>query len=105
MINETFIKDLNKHVTSSQVSTELPPGSPRRYDPIDGLSKHNARIHRESAYADKYKNLPYTFSSPTKSKTLTKKLCSNCDNEVIVHHNCVGVVCTLCGKYSSVKEI
>lgn len=105
MVNDTFKKDIAKFVEKSTVSTELPPGSPRRYEPNVGLAKHNKRIHTESAYADKYKNLPFTFSKPEKSKPLKLKLCGNCEQEVFVHKNCVGIVCRHCGKYSPIKEV
>lgn len=107
MVNDTFTKDLNKFVSSSTVSTELTAGSPRRYDPECGVSKHNARIHKESALADKHKNLPFTFSKPTFSgaKKNIIKVCSNCDTEVYVHTNAVGVICRSCGKYASLKEV
>jgi len=107
MFNETFKKDLNKFVAKTTVSSELAPGAPRRYEPEGGVAKHNARIHKESSFVDKHKNLPFSFSKPTFSgaKKTTIKLCANCDAEVLVHTNAVGVICRSCGKYSSLKEV
>ena len=93
MVNETFKKDLNKFVAKTTVSSELAPGAPRRYEPEGGVAKHN--------------DLPFSFSKPTFSgaKKTTIKLCANCDAEVLVHTNAVGVICRSCGKYSSLKEV
>lgn len=109
MVNETFKKDISKFVSDSSVSAELPAGvTPRRYEPECGVSKHNARIHKESAHVDKYSNLPFSFSKPNfgegKNKS-TVKVCTNCNTEVYVHTNAVGIICRACGKYASLKEI
>ncbi len=109
MVNETFKQDLNKFISNSSVSSELPAGvTPRRYEPECGVSKHNTRIHKESAYADKYKNLPFTFSKPDFGGSTSKstvKVCSNCETPVYVHTNAIGIICRSCGKYASLKEI
>ena len=107
MVNEAFKKDLNKFVSSTTVSTELPPGSPRRYEPECGVSKLNAKIHKDSDFADKHKNLPFSFSKPVFSgtKKSTIKLCANCMTEVYVHTNAVGIVCRACGEYASLLEV
>ena len=109
MVNDIFKQDINKFISDSSVSTELPAGvTPRRYEPEGGVRKHNARIHKESAHVDKYSNLPFSFSKPTFGdikKKSTTKVCSNCDAEVYVHTNAVGVICRACGKYASLKEI
>ena len=104
MVNDTFIKDLNKALTKDSISTELTPGSPRRYEPEVGIAKHNKRIHSESSYADKYKNLPFTFSKPTKNKITRIKFCSNCNTAVEVNKNAVGIICNVCNKYASLLE-
>ena len=109
MVNETFKKDISKFVSESSVSAELPAGvTPRRYEPECGVSKHNARIHKESAHVDKYSNLPFSFSKPNfgeGKKKSTIKVCGNCNTEVYVHTNAVGIICRACGKYASLKEI
>ena len=109
MVNEAFKKDISKFISNSSVSSELPAGAtPRRYEPECGVSKHNARIHKESAYADKYKNLPFTFSKPDFGGSTSKstiKVCSNCEAPVYVHTNAIGIICRSCGKYASLKEI
>jgi hypothetical protein len=105
MVNEAFKKDLNKFVANSTASTELPAGSPRRYEPEMGISKHNEKIHRENSHSTRHQNLPFTFSKPVKNKPTIVKVCSSCDSPVYVHKNCVGIVCRTCGIYSTVKEI
>lgn len=104
MVNDTFIKDLSKALTKDSVSSELPAGTPRRYDPVAGVAKHNARIHSESSYADKYKNLPFTFSKPAKNKITRIKFCSNCNAAAEVNKNAVGIVCRTCNKYTTLLE-
>ena len=105
MNNIQKIRDITKYLNNNTVSTELPAGATRRYEPEIGVKKHNERIHKESAYADSYKNLPFTFSAPKKNKSSILKQCTNCESLVYVHKTCVGVVCKTCNKYSSVKEI
>jgi hypothetical protein len=109
MVNEVFKKDLSKFMSESTVSSELPAGeTPRRYEPSCGVKAHNSRIHKESNFADKYKNLPFTFSKPSfgeANKRSVIKVCSNCETSVYVHYNAVGIICRNCGKYSSLKEI
>lgn len=104
MVNDTFIKDLSKALKKDSVSSELPPGSPRRYEPAAGVNKHNARIHSESSYADKYKNLPFTFSKPAKNKITRIKFCSKCNSPVEVNKNAVGVICRACNQYTTLLE-
>lgn len=107
MVNDVFKKDLNKFVSNTTVSTELPPGSPRRYEPECGVSKHNARIHKETSFVDKNKNLNFSFSKPNfgGTKKSTIKVCSLCGAEYYVHTNAIGVICRSCGKYASLKEV
>ena len=107
MVNEAFKSDLNKFVADTTVSTELTPGTPRRYEPEVGVAKHNARIHKETSFVDKHKKLEFSFTKPTFSgiKKTVVKLCSNCNAEVFVHTNAVGVICRACGKYASLKEV
>ncbi|MBV5346643.1 hypothetical protein JZU46_00200 [bacterium] len=104
MVNETFIKDLNKVFNKNTISTELSPGSPRRYEPEQGVRKHNERIHSESRHADHYKNLPFTFSNVAKPKSSTVKFCANCGVATYVHKNAVGIICSACNKYSKLLE-
>jgi len=104
MVNETFVKDLSKALAKDTISTELSPGTPRRYEPEQGVRKHNERIHAESRHADHYKNLPFTFSKPEKSKGKCLKFCANCNTDVIVNKNAVGIICRACNKFSKLLE-
>lgn len=84
----------------------LSPGATkRRWEPVGGVNKHNERIHRESKYADEYKNLPFTFSKPKKSGRRQYMECSECGNVVYVSINTVGIICKECNAYVSVKEV
>ncbi len=105
MVNSVLQNDIKRHLNKQTISTELPAGTPRRYEPSLGINKHNERIHSETAYNDKYKNLDFSFSKPKKEKRLITKLCGNCEKPVSVASNCVGIICRSCGKYSNVTEV
>lgn len=104
MVNETFIKDLNKSLRKDTINTELTPGTPRRYEPEQGIRKHNERIHAESSFADKSKNLPFSFSKPAKNKIIRIKFCSNCGAPAEVNKNAFGIICATCKKYARLLE-
>jgi len=85
-------------------SKELSAGTMnRRFEPIDGLKKHNERIHRESKYVDSNLNLPFSFSKPKKSGRTEVKKCSGCGKLVLVPINTVGMICKECGKFEKVE--
>ena len=85
---------------------ELSPGtSPRRWEPAGGINKHREKIHRESSYADKNKNLSFTFSKPRKSGPKQYMECTNCGHTVHVSINTVGIICIECKTYVNVKEV
>ncbi len=105
MVNSELQNDVKRHLAKQTISTELPSGTDRRYEPSSGIKKHNERIHSETAYTDKYKNLDFSFSKPKKEKRTIIKLCSNCESPVSVATNCVGIICRSCGKYSNVIEV
>lgn len=105
-MNQEFVKDVKKAVSNSSIKQELPPGSPRRYEPEVGVKKHNERIHRESKYADTHKNLPFTFrkaAKPIGRNTYVK--CDNCGHITSGTTATVGIVCNNCKKFSSVSKI
>lgn len=108
MVNDEFAKDLSKAMEKTSIKTELEPGvTPRRYEPNEGVSNLNKRIHKESAEMDKHGNLPFSFSKPSQnsSKRLITKSCSNCGTHVSVGVNCISMVCSKCNKYASVEEV
>jgi len=86
---------------------ELRPGvTKRRWEPEEGISKLNKRIHKESKFADDHKNLPFSFKKPQKSLPRTTAVsCDNCGNIVYGTRITVGVVCRSCGKFSTVSEV
>ncbi len=107
MVNSVLQGDIKKHLAKTTISTELAPGSPRRFEPAEGVSNLNKRIHKESKFVDKYKDLPFSFGKPQFDKTKKRilKLCGNCESPVYVATNCVGVICRKCNTYANVKEV
>lgn len=86
---------------------ELRPGAtPRRWEPEEGVGKLNARIHRESRFADKHKNLPFSFRKPPKAagRSLVIK-CDNCGNVTRGTTATVGIICKKCNKFSTVTGV
>lgn len=86
---------------------ELSPGANgRRWEPEEGISNLNKRIHKESKFADDTKNLPFTFSKPFKSKTRSSFVkCNNCGNITTGTLHTIGIICRRCSKYSKVSEV
>ena len=86
---------------------ELRPGATdRRWEPEEGVSNLNKRIHKESKFADDNKNLPFTFSKPFKSKSRPSIVeCNNCGNIIMGTLHTVGIICRKCGKFSKVSEV
>ena len=110
MVNDQLVKDISKAVKNSKLggSQKLPAGeTPRRYEPVGGIKKHNEKIHRESAQMDKHGNLPFTFSKPYKAMAARPSgVC--CDNCGYAHRgtvNTIGMICSNCNTYSSVSQI
>lgn len=106
-MNNEFIKDISKHVKNSDIgSRELKPGEKgRRYEPEGGVKKHNQRIHRESRFANDYKNLPFQFSKPAKSAKSMVVRCLNCGYITSANKNTVGIICPECKVYSGIEEV
>jgi hypothetical protein len=106
MVNDEFAKDIKKALSKEKIGSDLEAGTtPRRYEPAQGVQKHNERIHKESKTIDQ-KGMPFTFSKPSKTiKRQAKKVCTNCDHEVFVAPNCIGMICSNCKTYASVKEV
>lgn len=105
-MNSEFFKDLKKNLDKEPINQELSPGTTgRRYIPEGGIRKHNERIHRESKLADKYGNLPFTFSKPSKPPKTKYVECEVCGHITRAQKNTVGMICSNCKKYVSVKEV
>lgn len=106
-MNEQFIKDIAKGIKSTPLNQELPAGStPRRYEPEIGVKRHNERIHKESKVADDWKNLPFSFSKPSKPKGRSAAVrCDNCGRIIYGTTATVGMICNGCGKFSTVSEV
>ena len=77
----------------------------RRWVPPGGIKKHNEKIHRESKIADDHKNLPFTFSKPTKDKRHEWFECVECGRVISAPVNTVMCVCPDCKKATKVKVI
>ena len=106
MTNSAFTKDVARALKSEPMSAELSPGSVgRRYEPECGVRKHNERIHRESKFADNYKNLPFVFNKPRKDGRTSYVQCDNCGHVTAASINTVGKICSNCKRYSSVTHL
>ena len=77
----------------------------RRWVPPGGIKKHNEKIHRESKIADDHKNLPFTFSKPTKDKRHEWFECVECGKVISAPVNTVMCVCSDCKKATKVMKV
>jgi len=86
---------------------ELRPGATgRRWEPEGGVGKLNARIHKESKYADEHKNLPFSFRKPQKAIGRNSVIqCNNCGSITHGTTATVGIICKKCNKFSTVTEV
>jgi len=107
MVNSNFVNDLKKGIKKEPLNQVLSPGvTGRRYEPANGTTKHNERIHRESKYADAHKNLPFSFSKPPKPRGVSTYVkCDNCGHITVATSVTVGIVCNECKKFSTVTEV
>jgi len=107
MVNSQLVKDVVKGIKQEPIDQALSPGaSPRRYEPEIGIRRHNERIHRESKYADEFKNLPFQFKKPSKPKGRSNYItCDNCGHITSGTSATVGIICEACHKFSSVTEV
>jgi len=105
-MNEQFKRDIARHVRNTPLDQELSPGStPRRYEPKDGVGKHNARIHKESKVIDQ-KNLEFSFKKPPKSVGRSAYVeCDNCGYITSATTATAGIICPECKKFSTVTEV
>ena len=97
----------NKYTTDNLGLGELRPGAtPRRWEPEGGVKKLNDKIHRESKYADNYKNLPFSFRKPFKPLGKSSLIrCNNCGNLSYGTSSTVGMICSKCKQFSSVEVV
>ena len=100
-------RDISKKLKSQPLNQELSPGSTaRRWTPPGGLKKHREKIHQESKFADDNKDLPFTFSKPSKPKGRSTYIkCNNCGYITSGTTVTVGIVCPECKKFSTVTEV
>ena len=106
-LNEQYKNDCKKCVLASESTKQsLEPGTTdRRWIPPGGLRKHNEKIHRESRRADHYKNLPFSFSKPSKPKGSSIYVkCDNCGHIMSATTVTVGIICPACHKFSTVTR-
>lgn len=99
-MNKQLQKDITKHLKNVNVSSELPPGADkRRYEPEGGLGNHNKRIHKESDWAKKNKNLPFSFRKPPKPVGRSKGFeCPECGAYLSGTDKTVCIICSGCNK-------
>jgi hypothetical protein len=104
-MNEQFNRDVAKHIKQTPLNQELAPGSPRRYEPMGGVNKHNARIHRESKISDS-KNLDFNFRKAPKSLGRSAAVeCDNCGFVIGGTTATAGIICPECKQFSTVTEV
>jgi len=85
---------------------ERSPGSTkRRWVPEGGEKKLREKIHRESKFADDHKDLPFTFSKPTKNKKHDLFECVECGTIISAPTNTIMCVCSCCSKATKVERI
>jgi len=85
---------------------ELKPGSmPRRWLPEGGERAYREKIHRESKFADDYKNLPFSFSKPQHPKKNCLFKCLECGHIFLASKNTIMVICSECKKAARVEQI
>ncbi len=105
-MNNEFSSNIKKSMANKKAEGELTPGATsRRYEPNGGTQKHNERIQRESAFVDKYKKMPFSFSKPKSAKIPEIKICANCGEYVRVNKNSIGVICSSCKTFSKLLEV
>lgn len=72
-----------------------------------GSKRYKEKIHRDSKFADKWKNLPFTFSKPAKRTQARRDifhLCDTCQHVMLVSKFTAGMICKGCKSYSSITE-
>ncbi len=100
-----LVKAVERNLKNTSIDSTLPPGSPRRWEPEQGIKKHNEHIHRESKYADDHKNLPFSFSKPKRDIKCTLFVCNSCGEFMYSSINTVGVICRSCKKFVKVSKV
>jgi hypothetical protein len=104
-MNQRYIDDTIKKIKQTPLNQELPPGSPRRYEPQGGVNNHNARIHRESEVSDR-KNLEFNFRKPHKPVGRSAYVkCDNCGYVTGGTTATAGIICPECKEFSTVSEV
>ena len=84
--------------------------SPHREAPnrhIKGSKKYKEMIDRDSKNADRWKNLPFTFSKPpkrTRPREDIYHVCDSCHHISMVSRFRAGQVCKGCKSYASVNK-
>lgn len=104
-MNDEYSKNIAKHLKKQNMGELAPGETARRYEPNEGLNNLNTRIHKESDYIDKHKDMPFTFTKPRKAKKSVLKICSNCKEYISVNKDTVGIICSHCKTYANVEEV
>ena len=104
-MNDEYSKAIARDLKKQGMGELAPGATERRYEPKEGLNNLNKRIHRESEFIDKHKDMPFSFSKPKKGKAAMTKVCSNCGEYVSVNRDTVGIICRHCKTYSQVEEV
>jgi len=97
---------LNDNFKNENIGELSPGATDRRYLPKGGVRKHRDRIHKESKFADNYKNLSFKFSKPKKSRRKSTHLkCDACGRLFLGSEITVGIICPKCKKFSTASKV
>lgn len=70
-----------------------------------GPKAYKNRIKRDSEFADKSKDLPYSFSKPKKTKPARVYVeCGDCSKDLFVTDEAILVVCGSCKGITRIKD-
>lgn len=105
-MNDQLAKDVSRGLSQIKFNQELPPGTPRRWEPDCGTSKHEERIRKETKYAVEHKNLPFTIRKPPKPRGYSTYIsCNNCGYVTKGTSATAGMICPSCKKFAPVTEV
>jgi hypothetical protein len=106
LVNQSFIKDLNRKLSEENISTKLPPGTARRWEPECGVGRHEERIRKETKFARDHKNLPFSVQKPPKPRGNKVYIsCDACGYLTSATSVTVGIICPECKQFSTVTEV
>jgi hypothetical protein len=105
-VNSQFEADVRKGLSNINFNQELPPGTPRRWEPECGTTRLEERIRKETAYAIDNKKLPFSVQKPPKPRGYSVLIsCDNCGYVTYGTNITTGIICPKCKTFSSVTVV